>query len=288
MLPLSQVTFDRLAKLIHGLCGLVLSSEKAYLIHHRLEPIANQFGLRSYEELCERLRDPSFSLLHEQVIEAITTHETSFFRDGHPFEALRRILLPELIETAWQRKRRLAIRPYGRIWCAGVATGEEAYSVAMLFDDLAHGSARHEFELGDFSFLATDISPGVLEVARAGVYCDRDVKRGVAASYQRRYFQQQHAQWQIVEPLRRLIDFRRSNLLDGAISAGPFDLILCRNVLIYFDEETRRRICRRFHAVLRPGGVLLLGAAENLYGVSEGFTSEQLGPAFFYRKNALN
>lgn len=284
MKPLSPSTFDRLAQLIHGLCGLVLSTDKSYLVHHRLEPIVDQFGLRSYEELCDRLRAPGFSPLHEQVIEAITTHETSFFRDGHPFEALRQILLPGLIETARRRKRELALRPHGRIWCAGAATGEEAYSVAMLLDDLTHAQARRDLDLGDVSVLATDISPGVLEVARAGVYSERDVTRGVPPAYQRRYFQQQGAGWQIVEPLRRVIDFRRANLLDGTSSAGPFDLILCRNVLIYFNEETRRRICRRFHAALCPGGALLLGAAENLYGIADGFISEQVGPAFFYRK----
>jgi chemotaxis protein methyltransferase CheR len=283
MLPLPQGTFDRLAQLIHGLCGLVLTNDKAYLIHHRLEPIVTQSGLRSYDELCDRLRSPTLSLLHEQVIEAITTHETSFFRDSQPFEALRQVLLPELIEVAGQRKRALGVRPHGRIWCAAASTGEEAYSVAMLLDELVQSRPRRDLDLGDFGFLATDISPGVLEVARAGVYSERDVAR-VRPPYQRRYFKQQLADWQVVEPLRRLIDFRRANLLDGTSSAGPFDLILCRNVLIYFNEETRRRVCRRFHATLRPGGVLMLGAAENLYGASEGFASEQFGSAFFYRK----
>ncbi|MBP3954410.1 protein-glutamate O-methyltransferase CheR [Gemmata sp. G18] len=283
MLPLPQVTFDRLAQLIYGLCGLVLTNDKAYLIHHRLEPIVTQSGLRDYDELCDRLRSPTLSPLHEQVIEAITTHETSFFRDGQSFEALRQVLLPELVEAAGQRKRALGVRPHGRIWCAGASTGEEAYSVAILLDELVQGRPRRDLGLGDFAFLATDISPGVLDVARAGVYSDRNVAR-VRSPYLRRYFKQQLNDWQVVEPLRRFIDFRRANLLDGTPSAGLFDLVLCRNVLIYFDEETRRRICRRFHAVVRPGGALVLGAAENLYGVSEGFTSEQHGSAFFYRK----
>lgn len=285
MLPLPQATFDRLAQLIHGLCGLVLTADKAYLIHHRLEPVVIQSGLRSYDELCDRLRSPASSPLHEQVIEAITTHETSFFRDRQPFEALRQVLLPELIEVAGQRKRALGVRPHGRIWCAGASTGEEAYSVAALLDELVQNRPRRDLDLGDFGFLATDISPGVLEVARAGVYSERDVVRGVRPPYQRRYFTQQPVGWQVVEPLRRLIDFRRANLLDGASSAGPFDLILCRNVLIYFNEEARRRVCCRFHALLHPGGVLMLGAAENLYGVSGGFASEQFGSAFFYRKS---
>ncbi len=177
MLPLPQVTFDRLAQLIHGLCGLVLTNDKTYLIHHRLEPIVTQSGLRDYDELCDRLRSPTLSPLHEQVIEAITTHETSFFRDSQSFEALRQVLLPELIEAAGQRKRALGVRPHGRIWCAGASTGEEAYSVAMLLDELVQSRPRRDLDLGDFGFLATDISPGVLDVARAGVYNARDVAR---------------------------------------------------------------------------------------------------------------
>lgn len=289
MLPLSQVTFARLTQIVHGLCGLVLSSDKEYLIHHRLESIVAQFGLRSYEELCDRLSAPGLSPLHEQVIDAITTHETSFFRDSHPFDALRQSILPELIELARQRKRQLAGRPFARIWCAAASTGEEAYSVAMLLDELVQSQVGRDLELGDFGFLATDISPAVLDIARTGIYPERDVLRCVRPQYQRRYLQQQppphQTDWRIVEPLRRLIEFRRANLLDTAMSIGPFDLILCRNVLIYFSEENRRSICRRFHAALRPGGVLMLGAAENLYGASDGFAAEKVGVTFFYRKD---
>jgi chemotaxis protein methyltransferase CheR len=278
MMHLSPATFDRLTGQIRRLCGLVLSSDKTYLIHHRLGPVVKRNGLKSYEELCDRLAAPGPSPLHDEVVEAITTHETSFFRDVHPFEALRQVLLPEVLDVARRRLLALGVRPYARILCAGASTGQEAYSVALLWQELAGDMAAH------CAILATDISAPLVAEARAGVFSEREVLRLVPARLRTRYFEKHGARLQVCEAVRRLVEFRRGSLLDGVRELGQLDLILCRNVLMYFDEETRRQVCGHFAEMLWPGGVLLLGSAENLYGMDEGFVSERHGATIFYRK----
>jgi chemotaxis protein methyltransferase CheR len=279
MMHLAHATFERLTQQIRGLCGLALSGDKTYLIHHRLGPVAQRFGLKSYEELCDRLAAPGPSPLHDEVVEAITTHETSFFRDGHPFEALRQVLLPEVLEAARRRRLALGVRPYARILCAGASTGQEAYSVALLLKERAGNEAV------DCAILATDISGPLMAEARAGVYSEREVLRSVPARLRMRYFEKHGARLQVNQVVRRLVEFRRGSLLDGVRELGLFDLIMCRNVLMYFDEETRRRVCGHFGEMLWPGGVLLLGSAENLYGMDVGFVSERHGATLFYRKS---
>jgi chemotaxis protein methyltransferase CheR len=278
MMHLAHPTFERLSRQINSLCGLALCGDKTYLIHHRLGPVVKRYGLKSYEELCERLAVPGPSPLHNEVVEAITTHETSFFRDGHPFEALRQVLLPEVLDVARRRLLALGVRPYARILCAGASTGQEAYSVALLWKELAADMAAH------CAILATDISAPLVAEARAGVFTEREVLRSVPARLRTRYFEKHGARLQVCEAVRGLVEFRRGSLLDGVRELGLFDLILCRNVLIYFDEETRRRVCGHFGEMLYSGGVLMLGSAENLYGMDEGFVSERHGATIFYRK----
>jgi chemotaxis protein methyltransferase CheR len=284
MLPLSLATFEELCRLIHRLCGLFLSSDKTYLIHHRLGPLVEELGLRSYEELCERARLPGWHAVQEKVVEAITTHETSFFRDGHPFEALRQVLLPDLIEAAGRRKRHLGAPPFARLWCAGASTGQEVYSVVLLLDEHLERDRFAGVRRGDLTILATDVCRHVLAVGRAGTYPEAEVLRTVSAPLVARGFEKTAAGYRVRDTLRHLVEFRRLNLVDGTRNLSLFDLILCRNVLIYFDEPTRRRICADFFDRLRPGGVLLLGAAENLYGIHDAFRSERHGPTIFYRK----
>jgi chemotaxis protein methyltransferase CheR len=263
---------------------LTLSADKAYLIHHRLGPLVHRFGLRTYEDLCERLRAGGPIPIQDEVVQAITTHETSFFRDAHPFEALRRTLLPEVVRAARLRKKAGGIGPFLRIWCAGVATGQEPYSVAMLLREQVQQVPFGDLAPSDCVILATDISATDLVTARAGVYSDREVMRSVALPYRTTCFEKHGEDWRVVDSVRRLVTFRRANLLDGLTDSNPVDMILCRNVLIYFDEVTRRSVCRIFSNVLAEGGALLLGAAENLYGIGDQWLSEQHGATIFYRK----
>jgi chemotaxis protein methyltransferase CheR len=282
-MEMSPLTFDELRQVIHRLCGLVIPEDKAYLIQHRLEPIASANGCRTFEELAQKLRGPSGTTLHDPIVEAITTSETSFLRDGHPFETFRRHFLPRFAELA--RARQPDARGVKmRIWSAATATGQEAYSLAMFVYDYAIANRAQGVSPSDFAILATDISAKVLAVAEAAEYPQRDVARGLMQFEIDRYFAQRGDIYVVREPIRRLVEFRRLNLMQPFTGLGAFDAIFCRNVLIYFDAAARRRVCDQFHAMLTPGGWLVLGTAENLYGVSARFESVRFGDTLIFCK----
>jgi chemotaxis protein methyltransferase CheR len=280
---LSPGEFEQLRGLVHRLCGLALTKEKTYLLRHRLGPVARAAGCPSFAAFLAKLAGPEAAALRAPIIEAVTTKETSFFRDRHPFDTFRRVVLPQL--AALVRRRRAERRPArARTWCAGVATGQEAYSIAMMIDDYLAAEGGADLGPGDFPVLATDISARVLEAARAGRYSDHDVRRGVGAAWVRRFFQRADRAWVVDARLRGRIEFRQLNLLDPFSGLAPVDVIFCRNVLIYFDEAARRRTCDRFADLLPPDGLLVLGAVENLYGISSQFVAERRGPTLLYRR----
>jgi chemotaxis protein methyltransferase CheR len=281
---LSRQTYDELRQVIHRLCGLVLGEDKAYLVRHRLGPLARARGCNSFEEFGERLRRPGSGALRDEVVEAITTAETSFFRDGHPFDAFRGHLLPEVIERG--RKRLVAGRPRVRLWSVACSTGQEPYSLAMVLQDFLRAGRAAGLEEQDFRILATDVSARVLAVAAAGEYSRREVARGLTPGQVERYFTPRGRGFAVREEVRRLVEFRRVNLVQSLAGLGTFDGILCRNVLIYFDEATRRRVSEQLAALLDDGGWLVLGAAENLYGISERFETLAVGTTLVYRKRA--
>jgi chemotaxis protein methyltransferase CheR len=279
---LSRATYDELRQVVHRLCGLVLGEDKAYLVRHRLGPLARVSGCKSFEELSERLRRPGSAALCDEVVEAITTGETSFFRDGHPFDAFRSRLLPELIERG--RKKPVTGRPRVRLGSVGCSTGQEPYSLAMVVRDFLHSGRAAGLAEQDFRILATDVSARVLAVAAAGEYPRREVARGLAPGQLARYFTPRGRGFAVREEVRRLVEFRRVNLVKPLAGLGTFDGIFCRNVLIYFDEATRRRVSEQLAALLDDGGWLVLGAAENLYGISDRFETLAVGTTLVYRK----
>jgi len=282
-MELSPLTFDELRRVIHRLCGLVIPEDKAYLIQHRLEPVAQANQFRSFEELAQALRGPSGANLYDPIVEAITTSETSFLRDGHPFETFRRHFLPRLGELARLRQpdsRGVKVR----IWSAGTSTGQEPYSLALLLYDFAEANRARGIGLADFAILATDISAKVLAVAQAAEYIQRDVTRGLMQFEIDRYFEKRGDVYVVRDVIRRMVEFRRVNLMQPFTGLGMFDAIFCRNVLIYFDDAARRRVCEQFHAMLHPGGWLVLGTAENLYGVGVRFESVRFGDTLVFRK----
>jgi chemotaxis protein methyltransferase CheR len=282
-LDLSAGEFEQLRDLVHELCGLALSGEKTYLVKHRLTPVAQAAGCQSFAAFLKNLASPEAALLREPIIEAITTKETSFFRDRHLFETVRSVILPEL--AAQVRQRRASREPgQARIWCAAVSTGQEAYSLAMIIDDFVNSAAGSGLNAKDFVVLATDISSKALEAARAGRYSAQDMKRGVSQTFRERYFRPVKHEWVVADMLRDMIEFRRINLTDNFTALGMVDVIFCRNVLIYFDDARRQCICEHFAEMLRPKGLLILGAAENLYGIATSFASEHKGRTLVYRK----
>jgi chemotaxis protein methyltransferase CheR len=284
---LSPATFDELRGVIHRLCGLVVTKDKAYLIRHRLEPIVRVRGLRGFDELALALRSGAPAALTDALVEAITTKETSFFRDDHPFETFRQHVLPWLGEMIRARKKNSGRQPFARLWCAGASTGQEPYSLAMLTHDYATANRERGIAVGDFEILATDVSAQALATAAAATYAERELARGMTTKQIHRYFEKTEQGWSVREKVRKLVVFRRVNLIQPLSGLGVFDLICCRNVLIYFDEETRRRICRQFADMLSANGFLLLGSSENLYGVTDRFESLNFGSTLVYRKSSV-
>ncbi len=251
-MTLTKDDLDYVARLVHEDAGIVIDASKGYLVLDRLDSVARRAGLDSVASLVRELRGPLGRRLHENVVEALTTNETLFFRDDVPFETLAKTVLP------WFSKQRRESRRLS-VWCAAASTGQEPYSIAMTMRDALVSS-----ELWHLSILATDISPAALERARAGRYTSFDIGRGLPEAMKRRWFEQDGRDWVLREELRRMVDFKRFNLLQSEQQTGPFDLIFVRNVLIYFDLETKSRILRAMTRALAPDGLLVLGAGESI------------------------
>lgn len=268
---LGQAESDFLRGLIRERSAIVLEPAKEYLMESRLGPLLRQRGFPSAVELVVALRAAPRGELARTVVEAMTTNETSFFRDVHPFEALRTTLLPELL-AARAAERKL------RIWSTACSSGQEAYSVALLV-------AEHLPQLRDWdvSILATDISREMVRRTQEGTYGQLEVNRGLPASHLVKYFVRFGTQWQVKPELRRLVQAREMNLVEPWPPLVRFDVILLRNVLIYFDLETKRAILRRARQVLRPDGVLFLGSAETTVMVDAAWERLTCGSSVTYR-----
>ena len=249
---------DLLARLLKERSGIVLHKDRSYLVESRLTPLVRQLGLASLAELSVRLRQGDAALAGK-VVDAMTTNETFFFRDKTPFERFAAIMLPHLL-AARQAARRI------RIWCAAASTGQEPYSLAMLLDDRRAELAGWRVEI-----VATDLSPTVIERARAGCYSQFEVQRGLPIQRLVRHFRQKGDRWEISPELRRMVRFRTQNLLRDFSALGAFDVVFCRNVLIYFDEATRTDILARIAGQIAGDGFLTLGAAETVVGLGDAF-----------------
>jgi chemotaxis protein methyltransferase CheR len=264
--------FTYLRQLLLEHAGILLEAEKQYLAEARLAPLATQEGFDSIDELLDAIqKGGDASPLERRVIEAMTNSETSFFRDLHPFEALRTAILPELIA------KRAAERAL-TIWCAATASGQEPYSVAMLL--------REHFPLlagWKVTLVASDISESMLSRARAGAYSQIEVNRGLPAPLLVKYFRRIDGEWQIAEELRRAIEFRRINLTTAWPFLPAMDVILMRNVLIYFDVPTKKAVLARARRQLKPGGYLVLGGGESTMSLDDAFAPAQFGKAICYR-----
>jgi chemotaxis protein methyltransferase CheR len=282
---LTPAAFNDIRAAVHELCGIVIAADKQYLVKARLEPILLTNGLASYELLVQELRKPDSILLRDQTIEAITTNETSFNRDGHPFDALRRSIVPELANRLVERKATSRFpHSKARIWSAAAATGQEAYSVAMAVADCLAARSASGLTLDDFPILASDISRTALAIARLARYSSAELERGLNALERDRFFRHENGAWIADAALRRMVEFRRLNFAQALPDLGTFDLILCRNLLIYLDDAARRRLCHGLYAALNPRGILMIGAAESLYGVTDAFATERFGSTVVYRK----
>ncbi|TWI64845.1 chemotaxis protein methyltransferase CheR [Desulfobotulus alkaliphilus] len=278
-MELSQTAFEQLRTWIHEACGIYLHTGKEYLVQQRLGAMVKEEGCRDFPSFFQKLRNSRDPLLKNRVIDAMTTNETYFFRDQHPFDTFYNTLLP-----AMALKKKAGIKSKFRIWSAGSSTGQEAYSLAMLIHEFCtrtnHGLSPNHFEI-----LGTDISEPVLEKAKKGIYSDLEISRGLSPERRSKYFTKiSENRWQLSESIRGPVRFQALNFIENFPNLGAFDLILCRNVLIYFDEATKRRIFTHFASILEADGHLILGGSENIYGISTAFRSKKEGMTLLYEK----
>ena len=267
-------TRQRIARLIQGLCGIVLGPDKDYLLIHRVIPLAHHAGCSSLDQLCDRLDSQTNPMLREALIEAVTTHETSFFRDAHPWDALKSTILPGLLKTPGRTGKL-------RIWSAACSSGQEPYSLAMVLTEVCEAVGLEP--QAEVSILGTDISERMLVIARSGVYSAAEVKRGMPPQRQQKFLMPCDKGFEVSPKLHSLIRWQRGNLLDNLLGLGRFDLILCRNLLIYLDEPTRKRLVEALASRLEPHGLLLVGAAESIFGLTPKVIQKSIGSTLVYQ-----
>jgi chemotaxis protein methyltransferase CheR len=256
---MTDLDFDTVRKLLHERSGVLLEPGKQYLVESRLAPVLRHRGLTSVEELVGQLRSKQDNGLHRQIVEAMVTTESSFFRDIHPFEALRKVVIPDLIA------RRQGTRSL-MIWCAACSSGQEPYSVALLLRE-------HFPELVGWrsSILASDISQEILAKAKDGRYSQIEVNRGLPAALLLKHFEQHGTHWQLKPAIRSMVDFQEMNLTRPWPALPRMDLVLVRNVMIYFDTDTKKSILRKLAGLLQPDGYLFLGGAETTINLDDSY-----------------
>lgn len=257
---LSTDDFNFIAGLLKQRSGLALTPDKGYLIETRLQPVAKASGLNDVRELIGKLRASPPLTLVNLVVESMTTNESMFFRDMKPFDVLVKHLLPQL-----KAQNRMNLR----IWSAACSTGQEPYSIAMALKEEAVRYPGLTFEI-----IATDLAGKVLDSSREGIYSQFEVQRGLPIQYLMKYFAQApNNMWKIQDALKQNIKFQAGNLLESFSALGRFDIIFCRNVLIYFDDKTKAEVLERMAAQMNPPGFLFLGGAESTFGLTSKYTA---------------
>ena len=253
---------DTFRRLLERESGIALDSDKGYLVKSRLSALMEKQRITDLAHLMQRMGDDPRLL--DAVVQAMTTNETMFFRDRAPFDAVRDVLIPRLL-ASHAATRRI------RIWCAAASTGQEPYSLAMIMDEQARKLAGWQIEI-----VATDLSRRVIDLARDGLYNQFEVQRGLPIALLLRYFRREGEMWRINEHLRSRVTFKTLNLMSDFHALGTFDIIFCRNVLIYFDVPTKKSVLARLSDALTLEGCLCLGSAETVAGLS---TTLQADPA---------
>jgi len=256
---MSPEDFDYISTLLRSRSGLVLTQDKAYLLESRLMPIARKNELQSVDDLIGKMRKAASDSLVTEVMEAMTTNESFFFRDQKPFDLFRDEILPDLME------RRASKRSF-RIWCAAASSGQEPYSLSILLKEAAAKLSgwRHEI-------IGTDISLDILDKAKSGKYTQFEVQRGLPIQLLIKYFDKVEDQWQIKPEIRQMVSYKYFNLLDALSPLGTFDIVFCRNVLIYFDQPTKSKVLDQIANLMPGDGLLFLGGAETVLGITDRF-----------------
>jgi len=284
-MELAPDVFQCLKRFIISKSGNCIPDDKAYVIKQRLEPIALELGCNSFAEFYFQIRKDSDKALTERIVNAVTTNETSFFRDIHPFETFREHILPKVcnnfMEHRADKKKRDGDKI--RIWCSASSTGQEPYSLAFMIFDFLESNEVPGIRESDFYFFSTDISTEALDKAKKGFYKGIDIERGLDDGTRERYFRVVDNGYQVIDEVREFVHFDKFNLISD-FDFEPLDIIFCRNVLYYFDEGFQKDIYHKIHDVLRPEGILFIGTAENIPSDEELFQVRSHKESYYFEK----
>jgi len=270
-MPISKNDFNYIRKLVLERSAIVLEDGKEYLVESRIGQVVETEGFDTINQLVEALRNNSNNGLQSKIIEALTTNETSFFRDAHPFETLKKVVLPELINSRANAKKL-------NVWCAASSSGQEPYSMAMVIRE--NFPTLHDWKI---NFIASDISEKMLDRCRSGKFSQLELNRGLPASSLVKHFDKKGSTWSIKNHFREMIQFQRINLSRELPHLPKMDLIFMRNVLIYFDIEMKKKILGQLRSILQPDGFLFLGAAESTINLESAFERMNLKHSGCYR-----
>lgn len=269
-----NLEFEQFRVFLEKACGILLGENKQYLVSSRLNKLMEQQGIKSLGELVQRIQTQPRGGLREQVVDAMTTNETLWFRDTYPFEVLKNKVIPEFIRN--NPGQRL------RMWSAACSSGQEPYSISMAIDEFERGNLG-QLKMGA-QIVATDLSGSMLTNCKTGEYDSLAIARGLSQERLQRYFDTKGpGRWAVKPAIRSRVEFRSFNLLDSYASLGKFDIVFCRNVLIYFSAQVKKDILLRIHSTLKPGGYLFLGASEALNGLPDHYQMVQCSPGIIYQ-----
>jgi len=261
-------------------CGLDIPLEKKYLFNTRLCELIRENNFKSFSDLYLNLKNGGSKELQKKIIEYMTTHETSFFRDIHPFETLQNIIIPKILSSKLKSSQS---SPKIRMWSVACSTGQEPYSMAMILQEEIDNN--NSIEVKDVHILSTDISNRAIKKAKKGLYTDDEVKKGMKEKYKEKYIKiKKNNMWQITDEIKAMIEFKEINLSRNFSNNLPFfDIIFCRNTIIYFSKELKQKIIKQFCELLDYDGMLIVGASENLYNLTDCFETEYMGQTIIYR-----
>ncbi|MFC1523276.1 CheR family methyltransferase [Thermodesulfobacteriota bacterium] len=276
MVKITPDEFQKFSKYIYGITGIVLGEGKAYLLETRLSSLLAEKDCASFSELFEKIQFDSGKVLTREIINRITTNETSFFRDNVPFELLQHKIVPDLIDQRTPSSKHLKI-PIN-IWSAACSTGQEIYSTAIVLRELLSDIKQYNIKL-----MGTDISDAAIDKASYGLYNQFEIGRGLSKEKKHKYFVLHESAWKIKDEIRAMVTFRKQNLLLPFEGVAKFDIILCRNVAIYFNIEDRKKLFNRIADILNPDGYLIVGVSEPITGICPRFEPKRYLRSIFYQ-----
>lgn len=280
MIEIHDDEYILLKEYLKDCCGIDVPSEKIYLFKTRLSDLLREEGFSTFKDLFVHLKSEKEKRLQKRLIEFMTTNETSFFRDEHPYETLKNVILPEI--ALKKKSESIYFPPKLRIWSAGCSTGQEPYSISIIIQEWIEEDKT--FSPENISIIATDISSEVVNRARSGIYSNNEIRKGMNKQLLEKYFYTENDKYIVKQDVKKTILFNELNLsTEFENSMGKFDIIFCRNVMIYFAKTLKQSILSQFHTILNPGGNLVLGASETLYHLSEKFESAYHGESTLYR-----